>query len=197
LSNDIHELEYKLSILDKTAFSSEQECRRIKQELCELIDKKDRIEKLIANIQSNNNEGYSKLKHIVKENVKSVLSENKQVISVSFAALIQTLKDNPQMANVIHNMSATPYGSRHDNNNDNNITKYLELNKTRILDLSEKNYENVVEALTDDSIANASSNSKLSLPSSSSFPNLSDQSDTYRIEETETFHHNSKGDIAD
>jgi hypothetical protein len=50
LSNDKHALEYKLSILDKTAFSSEQECRRIKQELCELIDKKDRIEKVITNI---------------------------------------------------------------------------------------------------------------------------------------------------
>ena len=34
LENDSHALEYKISILDKTAFSSEQECRRIKQELC-------------------------------------------------------------------------------------------------------------------------------------------------------------------
>ena len=31
-------------------------------------------------------------KQIVKENVKAVLSENKQVISVSFIALFQTLK---------------------------------------------------------------------------------------------------------
>jgi hypothetical protein len=61
-------------------------------------------------------------------------------------------------------MSATPDGSRDDNKNDKNIIKYLELNKTRILDLSKKNYENVVEALTNDSIANASSNPTLSLP---------------------------------
>ena len=128
----------KISILDATAFFSEQESRRKKQQLQEIIDRKDRIEKLIANIQSNNNEGYSKLKHIVKENVKAILAENKQVISVSFAALIQTLKADPEMVNLIYNMSATPRDSRHDNNNDSNIIKYLELNKTRILDLSEK-----------------------------------------------------------
>ncbi len=42
------------------------------------------------------------------------------------------------------------------NNKDNNIniTKYLEFNKDRILDLAEKNYENLVEALTNDAIAN-------------------------------------------
>ena len=83
LVNDIEELKYKLSILDKTAFSSEQEYRRIRQQLQELIDKKDRIEKLIANMLNND-----ELKKIVKENVKAVLSENKQVILLSFTALI-------------------------------------------------------------------------------------------------------------
>jgi hypothetical protein len=54
--------------------------------------------------------------------------------------------------------------------------------------------------LTDSVIDNAmhaSSNLTSSLPqSSSTFPNLSNQSDTYRIEEPETFRYN-KGDIAD
>jgi hypothetical protein len=101
------------------------------------------------------------------------------------------------MANLIYNMSATPDDRGHDNNNDdNNVIKYLALNKTGILDLSEKNYENVVEALTNDSIANASSNPTLSLPSSSTFSNPFNQNDIYRIEETDK-HHNSKGDIAE
>jgi predicted transcriptional regulator len=194
LSNDIHALEYKISLLDKTAFSSEQECRRIKQELCELIDKKDRIEKLIANIQSNNNEGYSKLKHIVKENVKAVLAENKQVISISFAALIQTLKSNLEMTKLIYN---TPKGNGGEQHNDNNnIIKYLESNKDSLLGLVEKNYENIVEALTNDSITNTSSNLTLSLSSSSTISNPFDQTGTYRKEEPERFH-NNKGNIAD
>jgi septal ring factor EnvC (AmiA/AmiB activator) len=91
LANDIRALELKISILDKIVFSSEQECRRIEQqEVQELTDKKERIEKVIAKILYG--EGYSKLKQFIKENVKAALSENKKLISVSFAALIQTLK---------------------------------------------------------------------------------------------------------
>jgi hypothetical protein len=99
------------------------------------------------------------------------------------------------MANLIYNMSATPDDRGHDNNNDdNNVIKYLELNKTGILDLSEKNYENVVEALTNDSIANAYSNPTLSLPSTSStFSDPFDQNGIYRKEEPEGFH-NNKGE---
>jgi septal ring factor EnvC (AmiA/AmiB activator) len=83
LSNDIDALKYKISILDKTAFSIEQDCKRKQQQVQALTAQKDRLEKWIAMI-SNNDE----LKQLVKENVKAALSENKQVISVSFAALI-------------------------------------------------------------------------------------------------------------
>jgi predicted transcriptional regulator len=198
LVNDIQNREYKISILDKTAFSCEQECKRIKQELQELIDKKDRIEKLIANILNNDNEGYSKLKQMVKENVKAVLSENKQVISIAFAALIQTLKADPQMIKSICNIPTGNHseGEQHKDNN-NNIDKYLESNKNRILDLVEKNYENILQVLTKNAIDTVSFNPILSsLQSSSKFPNLSNQSDKNRIEEPDIYH-NSKGDIAD
>ena len=50
LVNDIRALERKISILDKTAFSCEQERMRTEQRVQGLTDKKDRLEKLIANI---------------------------------------------------------------------------------------------------------------------------------------------------
>ncbi len=167
-------MEYKISILDRIAFNSEQECRRKHQEIRELTIQKDGLETLIANIL--NGEGYSKVKQTVKENVKAVLSDNKIVISISFAAVIQTLKADPQMVKLIQNMSSANDGEQHKDNN--NIIKYLESNKDRILNLGEKNYENLVEALTNNAIDIASSNPTLSLPQSSSptFPNLSDQS---------------------
>jgi len=52
---------------------------------------------------------------------------------------------------------------------------------------------NVIASVTASSLSNPAS----SLPqSSSTFPNLSDQNNTYRKEEPEGFH-NSKGDIDD
>jgi hypothetical protein len=153
---------------------------------------------LIANIL--NGEVYSKLRQIVKENVKSVLSDNKILISTAFTALLQTLTSDPKMINIIYKILIANDSEEHKDSN-NNAIKYLESNMDNILDLAEKNYENLVEALTNNvmnTAANSSYNPKLSLPqsSSSTFPNLYNQSDTYRIEKSESFHH-SKGDIAD
>jgi hypothetical protein len=75
LADHVATLEHKISLLYKTAFSIEQDCRRKHQEIQELIAQKDGIERLIANLL--NGEGYSKLNQIVKENVKAVLSDNK------------------------------------------------------------------------------------------------------------------------
>jgi F0F1-type ATP synthase gamma subunit len=122
----------------------------------------DRIEKFIANIL-NDNEGYSKLKQAAKENVKAVLSDNKMLISTAFAAMIQTLKADPQIVKLIQNIPHANDGEQH-KDNDINIINYLESNKDMILALTEKNYENLVEALTNDSVSSAavySSNSML------------------------------------
>jgi DNA-binding CsgD family transcriptional regulator len=192
LINDIEARKHKISILDKIAFSSEQECKRTEQRVQELTAKKDRLEKLIANIL--NDEDYSKLKQVAKENVKGALAENRKLISISFVALIQTLKADPEMIKLMYNIPMANDGEQHKDNN--NITKYLEHNKNSLIDLAEKNYENLVEALTNnaiDSATAASSNPTLSLPSSSSIiSSRSNKSHTYRIEEPENYH-NSKG----
>jgi hypothetical protein len=90
------------------------------------------------------------------------------------------------MAKLIQNIPGVNDGEQH-KDNDNSITKYLELNKDHILNLGEKNYQNLIEALTNNAIdiaASSPSNPASSLPqSSSTFPNLSNQSNIYRIEE--------------
>ena len=118
------------------------------------------------------------------------------------AAIIQTLKADPlEMDNLIYNISPTTnddkqHKDKHKDNS-NNIIKYLEFNKNSLLDLAEKNYENLIEALTNNAMTPSSSDPTLSLPqSSSTFPTPSNQSDTYRIEYSERYHNNSRGDIA-
>jgi hypothetical protein len=199
LANDIRALEYKISILDKIAFSSEQECKKKERLIEELTAQKDRLEKMIANIL--NGEDYSKLKAIVKENVKAVLSDNKKLILVSFAAIIQVLKADPQMVNLIYDMPTTANDRKQlkNSNDNNNIAKYLECNKDKILDLAEKNYQNLVEVLTNNVIVNTTTSfySTLLVPLSSSiFSGLLNQSDIHRIAESEIYH-NSKEDIAE
>jgi hypothetical protein len=183
LANDIEERKKKISLLDNIIFSSKQDCKRAEQQVQELTAQKNRIEMLIANIL--NREGYSKLRQIVKENVKAILSQNKIFLSVSFAAITQTLKDDPGMVKLICHTSTGNNGEQHKDNNNNNITNYLEANKHRLLDFAEKNYENLVEELTNSAIDTAAaSNPRLLLPqsSSSTFSSLSNQSDTHRIE---------------
>jgi hypothetical protein len=63
--------------------------------------------------------------------------------------------------------------------------------------LAEKNYEILVEVLTNNAIASSSSsNPTSSSPLSSQFSILPNQSDMYRTKEPESYH-NSKGDIID
>jgi len=124
------------------------------------------------------------------------LAENKQLISVSFTALLRTLKSDSKIINLIYKIPAVNDGEKDKDNN--NITNYLEFNRDKILDFAQKNYENLVETLTNISISSAvtSSNTTLSLPSSSSFSGSYNQNNTFRIEKIETFH-NSKDDITD
>jgi septal ring factor EnvC (AmiA/AmiB activator) len=124
LANNMRALEHKISILDNTVFSIEMDCRRKHQEIQELTAQKDIVEKLIAKVL-NNDEDYSKIRQFIKENVKAVLSDNKILLSLSFAALIQTLKADPQMVKLIQSIPSTNDGEYKDNNYNNNITKYL------------------------------------------------------------------------
>jgi hypothetical protein len=110
-----------------------------------------------------NREDYSKAKQITKENIKAILSDNKKLISISFVALIQTIKADPQMVKLIQNIPGANDGEQHkDNDNNNNIIKYIESNKDSLLYLTEKHYENLVEVLTNNVMNTAAdSNSTL------------------------------------
>jgi hypothetical protein len=74
------------------------------------------------------------------------------------------------MANLDYTIPTTNDGEQHKDVN-NNIKKYLEFNKDSLSDLPQRNYEKLIEALTNDSNSNAaasSSNPSLSQPRSSS-----------------------------
>ena len=61
-----------------------------------------------------------------------------------------TLKHDSEMANLNYTIVTTNDGEQH--KGDNNIKKYLEFNKDSVSDLSQKDYEKLIEELTNDSI---------------------------------------------
>jgi hypothetical protein len=74
-------------------------------------------------------------------------------MSVAFSALHQTLKSDPKMINIIYKILTTNDREQYkDNNNNDNVIKYLQPNNDNILDLAEKHYENLVEVLTNNAI---------------------------------------------
>jgi hypothetical protein len=90
------------------------------------------------------------------------------------------------MINIIYKILTANDGEQDKDNNNDNVIKYLESSKDNLLDLAEKNYENLVQALTNNAISTAaapsSSNPTFSL-SSSTLPSPYNQNDTNRIEE--------------
>jgi hypothetical protein len=129
------------------------------------------------------NKVYSKLKQFVT----AVLSDNKILLSTPFVALPHTLKADPQLVRLIQNMTTANDGE-HNKDNNNNIIKYFEFNMDSLLDLAKKNYENLVEVLTNSNITML--HMLLLIPVFAAevviyIPNLSNQNDTYRLEESE------------
>jgi predicted nucleic acid-binding Zn-ribbon protein len=72
LVNDIEARKNKISILEKTAFHIELDCKRKEQQVQKLTDKKNRLEKLIRNV-INDDDNYSNLKRIIKENAAIII----------------------------------------------------------------------------------------------------------------------------
>jgi hypothetical protein len=71
------------------------------------------------------------------------------------------------MANLIYSIPINANNGEQHKDSNNNSIKYLEANKNILSDLAEKNYENLVEVLTNNvmnTVANSSYNPTLSLP---------------------------------
>jgi hypothetical protein len=61
------------------------------------------------------------------------------------------------MVKLIQNAPSANDSEQHKDNN--NISKFLDFNKDSLLNLAEKNYENLVEALTNNAISSADASS--------------------------------------
>lgn len=137
------------------------------------------------------------MKNILKSRrqLKKKKSSNKCKILLQFAlaSVIEVIRRNPGKYNnlLVSNTSllstSTPA--------QDSLLSHIEGCKEMILDEAKRLYDKLVKHFTNNIMNNTASTSTFNSSLLSTFPNLSNQSDTYRKEEPEGFH-NSKGDIA-
>ena len=149
-------------------------CENEKSSIEQLHNEQIRIENLITQFKSNNEE-YLKIKQTAEEKVKSVLIEGKILLKLATFSVIESLRTNPELYNFIsHSTSvettSTTYGSnylslvpsgwqQHEQSFNDNYTAL-------ILEESEKLYNNLTTELTNRAIAAADAGIRAtSLPS--------------------------------
>jgi hypothetical protein len=90
-------------------------CIRQRREIRKLYNEKARLEALVTQFKSNNEE-YLKIKQTAEEKVKSVLIKGKIVLNFATLSVIESLRTNPELYNFISystsvETTATTYGS--------------------------------------------------------------------------------------
>ena len=73
-------------------------CERKRQELKNINSEASRIVTLVNRFK-NNNEEYLKIEKTVEEKVKSVLTDNKQILQFALASVIEAIRRNPDKYN--------------------------------------------------------------------------------------------------
>jgi len=171
-------------------------CERKRQQAANLNNEISRLETIISTFKSNNEE-YLKIEKTVEQKVKSVLTDNKQILQFALASVFEAIRRNPdKYNNLLVNNTSTSTSTPAQGSLLSHIGRYRDM----ILEEANGLYDSLLHHLTNSIMDNAgafsSSNPILSLPQSSSFPSPLNKIATYRIGEQED-HHNSKGDIAD
>ena len=131
LRNDVSTLQFRKQILERNLYqlnnqivsttkllnSFRMSCERERREIKNLYNEKARLEAIVTEFKSNNEEYLNKIKQEAEENVKSVLTNGKLILKFATFSVIESLRSNPELYNfVIHdnlNNATISYGSNY------------------------------------------------------------------------------------
>ena len=135
----------------------------------------------------------------MEEEVRSVLIDGKVLLQFALASIIEAIRRNPDKNNnLLLSDTLSPRTLPAQQSLSSHIVGYKEM----ILDKANRLYDSLLHHLTNSIMDNiggstcSSNPTQLSPQSSCTFPNLANQNDTHRKEESESYYH-SKGDISD
>src|SRR3712207_5414987 len=96
----------QIEIKSKALTSYRLSCIRERREIENLYNEKTRLEAIVIEFNSNNEEYLNKIKQGAHEQVGSVLNDSRLLLKVATLSVIESLRRNPELCNfVLHNTS--------------------------------------------------------------------------------------------
>jgi hypothetical protein len=97
---NLYQLKSQIATTSRLFNSLRISCERERREIEYLCNEKEKLEELITEFKSNNEE-YLKIKQISEENVKSLLRNSKILLKFATASVIESLRRNPELYNFV------------------------------------------------------------------------------------------------
>ena len=191
---NLYQLNNQIASTTKLLTSFRISCTRERREIENLYNEKARLEELVTHFKNNNEEYLDKIKQTAEEKVKSVLTNDKLLLKLATASVIESLRSNPELYNFIsystsvETAATTTYGYN-----------YLSLMSTQqqqqqsfndsytalILEEAEKLYNKLMTELTNRVIAAAADATTIkasSLPTANNRQKLTHKNNAYQTE---------------
>jgi hypothetical protein len=168
-------------------------CVRGRSVIENLYNEKARLEAIITEFKSNNEEYLNKIKQAAEEKIKEVLTNGKFLLQFAVASVIESLRSNPELCNFVLNgisnnhTNATSYGSNYLSlmSGGQQQGSFNDTYTALILEEAEKLYNKLTTELTNRVMASAAAAiSASSLPPLDNMQKLTHkENNTYQTEE--------------
>jgi hypothetical protein len=160
--DEIHELDMQIEKSKKHLHSVNDEiasakvllnsyhmlCERKRQEAENLNNEISRLETLVSRFMSNNEE-YLKIEKTVEEKVKSVFTDNKQILQFALASVIEAIRQNPDKYNnlLLYNAFSSSRAIISAQQSSSQPYHHNEDHNSMILDVADKLYSTLLKQL--------------------------------------------------
>jgi len=98
---NLYQLKNQIASITKLLYSFRVSCIRERREIEKLCNEKTKLETLVTQFKSNNEEYLDKIKHAAYEEVRSVLNDGKLLLKVATLSIIESLRSNSELYNFI------------------------------------------------------------------------------------------------
>jgi chromosome segregation ATPase len=101
LERNLYQLNNQIASTTKLLNSLRMSCIRERREIENLYNEKARLEAIVTQFKSNNQEYLDKIKLAAEEKVKDVLTNGKLILKFATFSVIESLRSNPELYNFI------------------------------------------------------------------------------------------------